>query len=105
LVFSLVVSSMANLSQLADISLVVLGYVIFVMFGSLLLQMFISRLFKIDTDTMMITSTAFICSPPFVPVVASAIRNKEVIISGLTVGIIGYAVGNYLGVTLAYLLK
>jgi uncharacterized membrane protein len=105
LVFSLVVSSMANLSQLADISMVVLGYVIYVMFGSLLLQMLLSRLFKIDTDTMMITSTAFICSPPFVPVVASAIRNKEVIISGLTVGIIGYAIGNYLGVTLAYLLR
>jgi uncharacterized membrane protein len=105
LVFSLVVSSMANLSQLANISMVILGYIIFVMFGSLLLQMLISKLFKIDTDTMMITSTAFICSPPFVPVVASAIRNKEVIISGLTAGIIGYAVGNYLGVTIAYLLK
>jgi uncharacterized membrane protein len=105
LVFSLVVSSMANLSQLANISMVILGYVIYVMFGSLLLQMLISKLLKIDTDTMMITSTAFICSPPFVPVVAAAIRNREVIISGLTVGIIGYAIGNYLGVTIAYLLR
>jgi uncharacterized membrane protein len=105
LVFSLIVSSMANLSRLADVSLVILSYIILVIFGSLLVQSVLSKIFKIDTDTMMITSTAFICSPPFVPVVASALRNKEVIISGLTVGIIGYAIGNYLGITLAYLLK
>ncbi len=105
LVFSLVVASMANLTQLADISMVLLGYIIFVIFGSLLIQAVLSKIFNIDSDTMMITSTAFICSPPFVPVVASAIKNKEVIISGLTVGIIGYAIGNYLGITLAYLLK
>jgi uncharacterized membrane protein len=105
LVFSLVVSSMANLSQLANVSMVILSYVVLVIFGSLLVQTILSKIFNIDTDTMMITSTAFICSPPFVPVVASALRNKEVIISGLTVGIIGYAIGNYLGITLAYLLK
>jgi uncharacterized membrane protein len=105
LVFSLVVSSMANLNQLADLSFVLIAYVSLVMFGSLLVQMVLSKIFKIDTDTMMITSTAFICSPPFVPVVASALRNKDVIISGLTVGIIGYAIGNYLGITLAYLLR
>ncbi|MFA5817626.1 MAG: hypothetical protein WC865_18650, partial [Bacteroidales bacterium] len=29
--------------------------------------------------------------------VAGALKNKEVIISGITVGLIGYAIGNYLG--------
>ncbi len=53
----------------------------------------------------MITSTALIFSPPFVPVVAGAIQNKEVIVSGLTVGIIGYALGNYLGVIVAEFLR
>jgi uncharacterized membrane protein len=53
----------------------------------------------------MITSTALVCSPPFVPVIAAAIGNKKVIVSGLTVGIIGYAVGNYLGYIIAEALK
>ena len=53
----------------------------------------------------MITSTALICSPPFVPVIAGAIKNREIIVSGLTVGIIGYAIGNYLGFIVAELLK
>ena len=33
------------------------------------------------------------------------LKNKEIVVSGLTVGIIGYAVGNYLGVFIAGFLK
>jgi uncharacterized membrane protein len=40
-----------------------------------------------------------------VPAVAGALKNKEIVVSGLTVGIIGYAVGNYLGVIIAQLLQ
>ena len=83
----------------------ILLYVTLAVFGSLFIQAVLSKIFKVDTDTMMITSTAFICSPPFVPVVAAALKNREVIVSGLTVGILGYAVGNYLGITIAYLLR
>ena len=39
------------------------------------------------------------------PVIAAAIGNKKVIVSGLTVGIIGYAAGNYLGYVLAEIFK
>ena len=81
------------------------GYVAVVIFGSLIIQALLSKIFKVDADTFIITPTAFICSPPFVPVVAGALRNREIIFSGLTVGIIGYAIGNYLGVFIAWLLK
>ncbi|MBS4059644.1 MAG: DUF819 family protein, partial [Bacteroidetes bacterium] len=72
---------------------------------SLFMHVLLSKIFKIDADTVMITSTAMICSPPFVPVVAGAIKNKEVILPGITIGIIGYAIGNYLGFLIANLLK
>jgi uncharacterized membrane protein len=105
LVFSLVVASMADLQRFVAASPSILLYVSLAVFGSLLVQVILSRLFRVDADTLIITSTAFICSPPFVPVVAGALKNKEIIVSGLTVGIIGYAAGNYLGVMIAYLLK
>lgn len=105
LIFSLVVASMADLRQFITASPTILFYVTLAVFGSLLVQVVLSRIFRIDTDTLMITSTAFICSPLFVPVVAGALKNKEVIVSGLTVGIIGYAAGNYLGVMIAYILR
>jgi len=52
----------------------------------------------------MITSVAMVFSPPFVPMMAGVLKNRHIILSGLTVGIIGYAIGNYLGVLLALLL-
>ena len=101
LIFSIDVASMVDVSSLADSSPTIFYYVFLVIFGSLFLQVIISVIFKIDTDTVIITSTALICSPPFVPAVAGALKNKEIIVPGLTVGIIGYAVGNYLGVLVA----
>ena len=105
LVFSLVVASMADFSNFSLTSVYLFLNIGFVIFGSIVLQLILSKIFKIDTDTTIITSTALICSPPFVPVIAGAIKNKEIIFSGLTVGIIGYAIGNYLGILIAYLLK
>lgn len=105
LIFSLAVASMADVSQFVGSAPGLFLYVALVIFGSLLIHLLLCRIFGIDTDTMIITSTALILSPPFVPVVAGALKNKDIIISGLTVGIIGYAIGNYLGITVAYLLR
>ena len=71
---------------------------------SLAIHVALAALFKIDADNVIIVSTALSCSPPFVPVVAGALNNKEIILSGLTVGIIGYAIGNYLGILVAEVL-
>lgn len=105
LIFCLVVGSMANLRDLVNINWSMMFFVSFCVFGSLLLHGIFCRILKIDTDTYIITSVSAICSPPFVPVVAAALKNKEIILSGLTTGIIGYAVGNYLGISLAYIFK
>lgn len=105
LIFSLVVSSMADVRNFAGLTPGLFGYVTLAVFGSLFLHVLLSKLFKVDSDTTMITSVAFICSPPFVPVIAGAIGNRQVIVSGITIGIIGYAVGNYLGVVIAYMLR
>ena len=105
LVFSLVVASMVDIRAIDFSSGIwLLAYVAFVIFGSLLLQVLLARLFKVDADTAVITSVAMINSPLFVPMIAESMKNRRIIISGITVGIIGYAVGNYLGVLVARLL-
>jgi uncharacterized membrane protein len=105
LIFSLVVASMADIRNFSGITPGLFAYITMAVFGSLFMHVLLSKIFKIDADTVMITSTAMICSPPFVPVVAGAIKNKEVILPGITIGIIGYAIGNYLGFLIANLLK
>lgn len=100
IIFSLVVASMADVQKLFHISASLIIYITIVYFGALIFHAFFCKFFKVDADTLMVTSTALLCSPPFVPLVAGALKNKEVIVAGLTVGIMGYAVGNYLGVFL-----
>ncbi len=105
LIFCLVVGSMANIKDLININWILLFYISFCIFGSVILHAIFCKIFKIDTDTFIITSISAICSPPFVPVVANALKNKQIILSGLTTGIIGYAIGNYLGISFAYIFK
>lgn len=106
LIFSLSVSSMANLREMFQIEFLQLFlYVLWVVFGSMLIHIGLAKIFKVDTDTTIISITALTYSPPFVPAVAGAIKNKDIIISGITIGILGYAFGTYLGIFIATVLK
>lgn len=105
IVFSMTVSSMAKFSSFEKEVLNLLYFIAYVVSGSMILHIILSKIFKIDSDTTIICSVALICSPPFVPVVASALKNRQIIVSGLSIGIIGYAIGNYIGVLVAYALK
>lgn len=105
LIFCISVASMADASKLANISPNLFYFVGFAMFGSHILHAVIARFFKIDADTVIISGSALICSPPFVPVVAASLKNRDVIMTGLAVGIAGYAVGNFLGVMVAGILN
>lgn len=105
LIFSLSVASLGNLGKLMESSPYIFYYIAWAVTGTFVLHMLLSAIFRIDSDTTIITQVAFIMSPPFVPVVAAALKNRDVIISGILVGIIGYAIGNYLGVMVAYMLQ
>jgi uncharacterized membrane protein len=105
LIFSIAVASMANFESMSKSFLPLIGYISMGVFGTLILHILFCKIFKIDVDTMIITSVSLICSPPFVPVVSAAIKNREVMMSGITVGVIGYAIGNYMGVFIAYFLN
>ncbi len=105
LVFCVVVASMADIRSFSFESWPILVYIIIAVPGSFLLHSLLSRIFNIDVDNFLIVSTSLSMSPPFVPVVAGALKNKDIIIPGLVVGIIGYAIGNYLGILVAFILK
>ena len=97
-IFSITIASMADVTKLnIREGLYAFLFLFFVIFVSLLLQVILSKLLKVDPDMMIATSVALINSPPFVPIVVSAMNNKKVLVPGITVGIIGFALGNYLG--------
>ena len=104
-IFSVVVASMADIRNLnIGGSVRLIGYLTFIIFGSLTIQVLLAKLLRIDADTMTVSSVAYICSPPFVPMMAAAMKNRRVLAGGLAVGVVGYAAGNYLGFIMARLL-
>ncbi len=105
LVFCVAIGTMANIEQLMKGSMTYVLLLGIVMFLSISIHVFLCRLFKIDRDTAIITSVAGIFGPPFVGPVAERLGNREIVVSGLTSGLIGYAVGNYLGIAVAYIVK
>lgn len=97
-IFCLVMASMADLSKLDfKSSLFVLLFQAIIIFGSFFLTLLFAKIFKLDADSAVITSDTLINSPICVPMIAASMKNRNVIITGITNGIAGYAVGNYLG--------
>lgn len=105
LIFSLVIASMVDITEIRiGQSIAIFLYLLFTILFSLTIQIILAKIFKVDADTTVITSVTLINSPLFVPMIAESMKNKKVIITGITIGIIGYAIGNYLGVLVSLIL-
>ena len=62
-------------------------------------------LFKIDKDTVLIASTAAIYGPVFIGQIASTIGNRRLVFPGIALGLLGIALGNYVGISVAWLMR
>ena len=105
-IFSIAMASMADFSRLKlNEGVNQILFLCIAVFGSLILHALFCRLMRVKADAMVASSVAFVNSPPFVPMMVVAMKNKSVLIVGLGAGIIGYAAGNYFGVVMAKLLE
>lgn len=102
LVFCMGIGSISNFSEMIQASPQVLLYVTCVFVGTLSIHFLLSWIFKVDADTTLITSVAGIFGPAFIGPVASVLKNKDIVVSGLTTGLVGYAIANYLGLGMAH---
>ncbi|MCQ2960008.1 MAG: DUF819 family protein [Bacteroidales bacterium] len=105
LCFSIVVASQFNFKILAETGLSLAFFVLVIMITSLVLHFIWCRITKVHGDLFTVAIVGFLCSPPFVPPVVGAMGNKKVLVSGLAVGLVGYAIGTYLGIGMSFLLK
>jgi uncharacterized membrane protein len=104
-VFSVVIASQFDLASLNKGNLLMLAFIGFVIVVATLVHLLLSRLFKVDGDLFTVAHVGLLYSPPFVPPVVAAMGNRKVLISGIVIGLAGYAIGTYLGVAFASLLR
>ena len=104
LVFCVTIGTIANFAEVLRSSGWIIAYVAVVIFTSLFLHVTLCRLTGIDRDTTVITSTAALFGPAFIGPVSVRLGNRAVFVSGLMSGLVGYAVGNYLGLFVAWML-
>ncbi len=107
LIFCVAIGALVDVQKMFQESamLTFLGFVAVQMFGAILIHFALAALFRIDADTTLITSAAGIFGPPFIGPVARALKNRALLVSGLSMSIAGLAIGTYLGLLLAKLLR
>ncbi len=105
LMFCIAVGLLSDFSEIWNGGGEVVWYTALVLSITVAFHFFLSALFRIDRDTTLITSTAALYGPVFIGQVASSIRNRTLIFSGMATGLVGFAIGNYLGIGVACLLR
>jgi uncharacterized membrane protein len=105
LVFCVAVGSLANISQMVSGHLWYFIFCSSVMFGSIVLHFLSCYFLKIDRDTAIITSMAGIFGPAFIAPMSDVLKNREILVAGITSGLVGIAVGNFAGLLVAWCLR
>ena len=104
LIFSVIVASLFDIHSVNGGSLMIGLFVAWVMVIAAGLHLIFCRIAHVSGDLFCVSQIALLCSPPFVPPVVGAMQNKKVLISGIVIGLVGYAIGTYLGVAIALIL-
>ena len=104
LIFSVIVASLFDIHSVNGGSLSIGLFVGWVMIVAAVLHLIFCRIAHVSGDLFCVSQIALLCSPPFVPPVVGAMQNKKVLISGIVIGLVGYAIGTYLGVAISLLL-
>ena len=105
LIFSVIVASLFDIHSVNGGSLVIGMFVFWVMLLSAVLHLIFCRIAHVSGDLFCVSQVALLCSPPFVPPVVGAMQNKKVLISGIVIGLVGYALGTYFGVAIYGILQ
>ena len=93
-----------DLSQITANMLYVLLFYLAITVVIFIIHVIFCKIFKIDVDSCMVTLAAGIYGPAFIPALTKQMKNDNITSAGLICGSVGYAVGTFLGVGVAWLL-
>lgn len=104
-VFLAAIGASTNLADMIHVGPAVLGFYLIIMFFHFVFLVSLSRLFKFDVYEVIISSAANIMGPSVAAPMAASLGQKKLITPGILVGILGYVIGTFIGVSIAMALS
>lgn len=105
LTFLVIIGFMVDIRQFFSSAISISVYCAIVIFGSLFLHLLLCRMAKIKYQYVGISIMAAIADGSSAALMAATGKWESIISIAVVLGIIGNAVGNYVGITVAYLIK
>lgn len=105
LIFCVALGLLANFQEIIGNGLPLLAFSLVALVMTILLHWVLAWLFRIDRDTVMVSSTAALYGPVFIAQVTTAIPNRSLLAPGIALSLLGLAIGNYLGLGVAYVAR
>jgi uncharacterized membrane protein len=104
-VFLAAIGASTNLADMLHVGPAVLGFYLIIMFFHFIFLVSLSKLFKFDVYEVIISSAANIMGPSVAAPMAASLGQKKLITPGILVGILGYVIGTFIGVSIAMTLN
>ncbi|WP_420460195.1 DUF819 family protein [Neolewinella sp.] len=105
LIFCVAIGLLADFRTLVDHGLELLYFSAVALGLTTLLHLLLAKLARVDRDTFILSYVAAVYGPVFVVQVAAAIGNRRLLATALGVSLLGFGIGNYLGIGVAWLLR
>jgi len=103
--FFVVIGAWSRVSEIMAVGVEVFFYTLVIIAVHGIVVFGVGRLVRIDVGSLAVASQAAVGGPSSALAVAVSRKWPGLVLPGIIVGLIGYAVGNYLGFGVAYLLK
>jgi uncharacterized membrane protein len=103
--FFCAVGAMINVKKAIILSPILFAYVMVMIVLHMVFVYGIGRLLRLDIRILTIASAAAKSGPPSVVALANVHGWKQLVLPGVAMGLLGYAVGNYLGFAAAFVMK
>ncbi len=104
-IFLAVIGASTNLADMLKVGPAVLGFYLIIMFFHFIFLVSLSKLFKFDVYEAIISSAANIMGPSVAAPMAASLGQKKLITPAILVGILGYVIGTFIGVSIAMTLS
>lgn len=103
-IFLAVIGAATNLNDILNVGLNVLLFYLIIMFVHFVFLIAVAKLFKLNVFEVIISSAANIMGPSVAAPMAASLGQQRMVTPAILVGILGYIIGTFIGVSIASLL-